>query len=99
MEIAWLDSLNIPLENRQKYIKINNKRILVDALVNNTVYEFWGDFWHGNPDKFNPNDRNTKCGKTFGELYENTLKKRKLILDAGYSLIEIWESNYNNKEN
>ena len=94
VEISWLNSLNIPSENRQKYIKINNKRILVDALVDNTIYEFWGDFWHGNPAKFNPSDRNTKCGKTFGELYENTLKKRKLILDAGYSLIEIWESEY-----
>lgn len=96
-EIAWLNDLGVPNDCRQKYINLNGSRIIVDAKVKNTVYEFWGDFWHGNPDKFNHEDKNTKCNKTFGELYNNTMNKRKLILEAGYDLVEIWESDYLNK--
>jgi hypothetical protein len=94
VEISWLDSLRIPEDNRQKRITIGKKTFLVDAKVENTIYEFWGDFWHGNPEKFLPYDVNGKCGKTFNELYTETMKKRDLILSAGYNLVEIWESNY-----
>lgn len=95
-EIQWLNDLKVPEENRQKYIKINDKRLFVDGKVGNLIYEFWGDFWHGNPKAFDPSEKNKKCNKTFKELYESTMKKRKLILDAGYTLIEIWESDYDN---
>lgn len=93
-EIAWLDSLGIAEENRQKRLKINGKSFYVDAKVGNTVYEFWGDFWHGNPKQFILTDTNTKCNKTFAELYHNTMVKRDLILKAGYNLVEIWESDF-----
>lgn len=99
LEIAWLDELNIPRENRQKRISANGKSFLVDALVGNTVYEFWGDFWHGNPKMFNPEDKNAKCNKTFKELYEQTCRKKEAIKEAGYNLVEIWEHEYKNKDN
>lgn len=94
-EIHWLTSLSVPEDCRQKKIKIGKKSFLVDGKVGNTVYEFWGDYWHGNPEKFNHSDKNTKCGKTFGELYNLTMEKRKIITDAGFDLVEIWESDYN----
>ena len=50
----WLDSLNIKI--REKSIKLHNgKKCIVDGYdpITNTVYEFNGDFWHGNPQKFN----------------------------------------------
>jgi len=94
MESNWLDSLGISIEFRQKLLFIDKKRIKVDAFVpeTNTVYEFWGDYWHGNPKKYNPNDVNLKNKKTFGELYKDTLSKRELILKSGYNLIEKWET-------
>jgi Zn finger protein HypA/HybF involved in hydrogenase expression len=42
-EIEWLNNLNIKKEYRHKSI---------------TVYEFLGDYWHGNPDKFDLNQVN-----------------------------------------
>lgn len=93
-ETAWLDQLGIPYENRQKRITASGKTFLVDALVGNTVYEFWGDFWHGNPKRYNLDDKNTKCNKTYRELYENTVKKKESIKSAGYDLVEIWESDF-----
>lgn len=38
---------------------------------------------------------NKLCNKTFGELYENILKKEQIIKELGYNLIVIWESKWN----
>ena len=58
----------------------------------NTVYEYHGDFWHGNPDIYDPNDINRVNGKTYGSLYERTIRRDEAIRDLGYNLIVKWES-------
>jgi hypothetical protein len=94
-ETAWLDYLNIPQEYRQIYIKINNKKYYADAYDPNTktVYEFYGDFWHGNPNnpRFPPENINKRVKKPFKQLYEDTLKKEEQLNNAGYRVISIWE--------
>jgi hypothetical protein len=100
-ETNWLDSLGVPdtPHFRQVTFKIKDRRHKVDGFdpETNTVYEFWGDFWHGNPVKYNPIDVNPINYKTFGELYEKTQQKRQSILNAGYNLVEIWESDYDSR--
>ena len=61
----------------------------------NTIYEFHGDFWHGNPNLYDTNDINKRNGKTFGELYQKTLEREQLIKDLGYKLFVIWEHDWN----
>jgi hypothetical protein len=61
------------------------------------VYEFWGDFWHGNPKYYKADDINPKNKISFGVLYESTVTKRNLILGAGYELKEIWLSEWEQK--
>ena len=53
-----------------------------------------GDFWHGNPIKFKSTDINPINKKTFGELYNETIKRDNIIQKEGYKLITIWESEY-----
>jgi hypothetical protein len=62
IEMKWLDSLDIPIEYRQKSLTINGKKYRVDAFspVTNTIYEFYGDFWHGNPEVYDPSGINWK---------------------------------------
>jgi rubrerythrin len=96
-EVLWLDSLAVPYECRQIFLKIGDRRYQVDALVGNTVYEFWGDFWHGNPKYYKADDINPKNKISFGVLYESTVTKRNLILGAGYELKEIWLSEWEQK--
>lgn len=97
-ETKWLDGLNVPAEYRQKHIIINDKKIIADAYdpENNTIYEFNGDYWHGNPDVFNHNDMNKITNCTFGELHQRTIEREKLIKSAGYNLITIWENDFKN---
>jgi hypothetical protein len=61
----------------------------------NTIYEYHGDYWHGNPDIFCDNQINntTKC--TFGELYQKTLEREQLIRYLGYNLVVMWEHDWN----
>ena len=95
-ETQWLDFLDVPIEYRQKTIKINNKNYRVDAYdpITNTIYEFYGDFWHGNPNKFNPNDINPLNNFSFSDLYKNTMQREYIIKNAGYNIVTIWEKEF-----
>lgn len=90
-EIKFLDYLNIPEFNRQRYIC----GYKVDGIRNNKIFEFLGDYWHGNPRKFNINDVNKSINKTYGELYNKTLKKFKTFKLKGYDVYYIWEYDWN----
>ena len=96
-EMRWLDYLNI--KERQKNIKIDDNLFKVDGFdkKTNTIYEFYGDFWHGNPMIYSPNEMNTAVNKTFGELYQKTLNKEHILKNAGYNLITIWECDWKEK--
>jgi hypothetical protein len=91
-EIKFLDYLNIKKENRQ--IRIN--KFLVDAFdkPTNTIYEFLGDFWHGNPQKFDPTKLNHVNKQSFQSLYENTLNKFNTLHENGYKINYIWENDW-----
>lgn len=98
-ETKWLDSLSIP--DRQYKITINRKNYNVDGYdkTSNTIFEFLGDYWHGNPEKFKPYSLNIVVGKTFGELYLKTIKREETFLQAGYNTVFLWESDYNKGAN
>lgn len=96
LENEWLSLFNISNQYRQFKIKINDLTYKVDGFDPNThtVYEFYGDFWHGNPERFNHSDTNMIVHKTFGELYNQTFAKENNLRSAGYQIVSIWESDY-----
>jgi len=94
----WLDSLDIKDDPDHREVNglIKGKNYSVDGYdpITKTVYEYHGDYWHGNPDKYDPDDVNPTNGRTYGELYERTVEKRQRLIDAGFQYIEIWESEW-----
>lgn len=98
VENAWLNLLGLPdtTSCRQVLLHGNGKRFRVDGFnpLTNSVFEFDGDFWHGNPRFFDPSSLNTVCDETFGELYAKTLNKRSMLEALGYHVISIWESDF-----
>lgn len=88
-ETDWLDSLNITL--RQYKIHINDKIYVVDGfdLQTNTIYEYYGSYWHGNPEVYDLNSVNTMKNVTFGDLYNRTLERER-ILSEYYTVITKW---------
>lgn len=97
-ELEWLKYIGVPDDKQHRQVKIDleDKYILVDGFDpdTNTVYEFHGDFWHGNPICFDQNKTNYRSKKTFGELYKNTLAREVQLKQAGYNLITIWETDW-----
>jgi hypothetical protein len=93
-ETSWLDSMGISAEYRQHHIKsITGKNYIVDGFdpITNTVYEWNGSFWHGNPDYYLAETVHPVITTTtYGELYEKTIKKQEDILNSGYNLIVKW---------
>lgn len=73
-------------------------RMFVDGFHarSNTIFEFHGSCWHGDPKVFKPLDRPHphRRNVTATQLYMETKAKEKLILDYGYNLVVIWESDY-----
>jgi len=96
IEKEWLNSFNN--KNIIHQYRLDDLKIIVDGFdpSTNTVYEFYGDYWHGNPSKFNPLLINTRTPKqkTFGELYQDTVNREHKIISSGYKLISIWEADY-----
>lgn len=96
-ETAWLNSLGIKC--RQHRITMHDSSFIVaDGYdpATNTVYEYWGDFWHGNPDVF-PSGNNARNQIPFATLYKNTVDKKIKIIESGFNLVDIWESDFNSR--
>jgi len=99
VQLQWLEFLkiyyNINIQhamNRGEY-KIPTTKWKADGYCTetNTIYEFHGDFWHGNPKLYLETDKNNVSNKTMGYLYKKTLEREQKIKDLGYNLIVMWE--------
>ena len=62
--------------------------------MTNTIYEFHGDYWHGNPNKYVTSMVHPTIGVTMGTLYQQTVAKRELAMSLGYRYVEMWESDW-----
>jgi len=101
--ISWLNEIakkeNIHIhhaENGGEY-SIPRTKYKADGYceVNNTIYEFYGDCWHGNLELYEEDEQchpfSDECA---GSLYIKTMQREQIIKDLGYNLITIWEREY-----
>ena len=103
MSIIWLNyvsttkgyGVNIKhaLNGGEKKLTKDDKTYKVDGFCEetNTVYEFYGCFWHGCPKCYRPNIINTKNQKDMGTLNDQTIEKRDTIKNAGYNHVSTYE--------
>lgn len=97
-EKSWLDRLGVC--ERQIPIKIGGQTYIVDGLNPelNVIYEFLGDYWHGNKSRKNWEtgiNRNNKI--SFKELFLQTEERLKTLFSAGYQIYYLWESDFDSK--
>ena len=105
MSIMWLNyvsttkGLNIQhaLNGGEKKLTIDEKTYKVDGFCEetNTVYEFYGCFWHGCPNCYKPNIINSKNQRDMGTLNDLTIEKRETIKSAGYNHVSTYECQLN----
>lgn len=101
---AWLNQIsslnNITIQhadNGGEYL-IPGSRYKADGFCNqsNTIYEFYGDKFHGNPEVFSDKEH---ChpfdpSVTAGQLLQKTKERERFIIQHGYNLITIWENDF-----
>lgn len=101
-QIRWLEFIELKdkikiqhAENLGEY-RIPTTNFKADGYCKetNTIYEFHGDYWHGNPNIYHGSQFNKTTKRTFGELYQSTISKEQQIKDMGFNLITIWESDW-----
>lgn len=89
-EIEFLNYLDI----KTRQYKIHKKQVDGVDLETKTIYEFLGDYWHGNPKIYKNSDVNVLCKKTFGDLYKETFNRLNYLKSIGYNVKYIWESDW-----
>ena len=94
--ISKLYKINIRHAENEGEFKILTTRFKADGYCEetNTIYEFHGTIYHGDPRLCNSTDFNY-LGKNYGELYKNTLEREQQIKDLGYNLVVMWEHDWN----
>ena len=98
-QIKWLQSIEVKekitiqhaLSPRGEYYISGIGKVDGYCKETNTVYEFHGDFWHGNPTKYPSEDLHPVKKKKYGDLYSKTLQRDDKIRQLGYSLVVKWE--------
>ena len=97
---SWLQSLNIPSMVTEYKINGPYTNYIVDGFdpLTKTIYEFLGDYWHGNPDVFEPDQIMTKRNVRFGHLYEVTMNRIDALTQLGYTVVYIWEREWMQKQ-
>lgn len=96
IEQKWLTFIGVNSKYHHKTIFINKQRYFVDAYDpnTNTVYEFYGDYWHGNLNKYNPDRIHPHRKLTFKQIREESNRREEEIKNAGYNLVTMWESDF-----
>jgi len=88
------------ITNENGEYKIEGTKYKADGFCEdtNTIYEFYGTEYHGDP-RYTSNKINNFLGKNYKELYNNTLKREQCIKDLGFKVISIWEADWDKIEN
>ena len=103
MQVQWLEFIESyygihiqHIGNSAQEYRIKSTKWKADGYCEstNTIYEFHGDFWHGNPKQYDPESINQVSKKKMNTLYANTLKREQRIRELGYNLVVIWESDW-----
>lgn len=90
-EFEWLklNGVDVNKGNNIFYIDIDGKKYYPDGYSNNIIYEFCGDWWHGNP-RIYPHTKYKRAQ----ESYYKTLNKFNKCVEQGYKVIYCWESDF-----
>ena len=84
---------------RNRQVRIGRYKVDGYKITTNTVYEFLGDYWHGNPKVFNPRDINKAVKRTYGEIYKKTFDRLQTLKNMGVFIRYIWEKDWKDYKN
>jgi hypothetical protein len=81
----------------EKIINYKTNYYKVDFCYQNSIIEFFGDRWHGNPRKYNEDAIITRYGgkkQSVKDIHRKDNRRLKNIKKLNYSVLVIWEYDY-----
>jgi hypothetical protein len=76
----------------EKVVRGVEKSHRVDFLYEKKIIEFFGDYWHGNPLKYD--QTNVVRKKSVSDIWAHDSAKINDLIGKGYEVMIIWESDY-----
>lgn len=102
IEKELFETIQQLLPNRnviKKTIRIKEKWFYPDILIDGKyIIEFYGDFWHANPNKFKEEDI-IHHSITAKEQWMRDQERNKILTENGYQVYIIWQYEYENNKN
>jgi hypothetical protein len=95
----WLKSIEEKLGYKLlREYKIHGTSYIADAYdsITNTIYEFYGDYWHGNPKIYESEKYHVDKKMTFRELYNKTINREEEIKLLKNNIETICEDDFYN---
>ena len=62
------------------------------------IVEFFGDYWHHNPEKYDRNFVNNFTKRSSEEVWLRDARKLNELRESGFNVVVIWESDWRNKK-
>lgn len=89
---GFIKSFNNDNIIKEKIIFIGNKRFKVDGYdeTTKTIYEYFGTFWHGHPDRKDLVGIHPFYKLPYTEIYQKTLNRINFFEENGYKVIYKW---------
>jgi hypothetical protein len=78
-------TLHVPVNGEMKLISL-------DFTLFNKAIEFYGDFYHANPAKYNASDK--IFAKTAADIWEYNNSRVEAVKSAGYDVMIVWEGDF-----
>jgi len=85
---------------RQTLHAADGKWYYPDILINGKfIVEFYGDYYHANPEKYNDDEQISKKGITAKEVHDIDAARQKALEDMGYKYMVVWQSEWKADKN
>ena len=70
----------------------------VDIIYEKIIIEYFGDYWHCNPDMYNADYHHQILKMTAADVWKKDKKPIKNLQKSGYTVKIIWEKDWNKKK-
>jgi len=84
---------------RKSTIRIENRWFYPDIRIDkDIIIEFYGDYWHANPQTYKNNDivHHKLIAK---QIWDNDKERIKILKDNGFNVFIVWQNEYQNNKN
>ncbi len=75
-------------------IKYDGGYFFPDVVIGNICIEYYGDYWHANPTKFDASFINEKTSMSAIQIWEKDKIRVQTLEDLGFMVIIVWENDY-----